>query len=239
MNQILFTGKNQNILKVYKFVLYFSIIIICISCFFITFFVIQRQNKKYISNRISNNYETLKLYANSHNFDNFKNIDDSMEISDPNNVDKNNINNTNNTNSANNLATNSENINYIIGNINIPTLDLNLPFFSFLDDSYLAIAPCRFFGDMPPSYGNLCIAGHNYDNDEFFSNLYKLKKDDQIIIYDNLDHQYLYKVYDIFEVKENDLSPVYNFDNTKQTLTLFTCNNLNNNRLIVKSALCY
>ena len=56
----------------------------------------------------------------------------------------------------------------------------------------------------------------------------------QIIIYDNLDHQFLYLVYDIFEVYENDLSPIYNFDASKSILTLVTCNNLNKNRLIVR-----
>ena len=227
MNQILSTRnikdnrKNvddkKNKIKTYKFILFVSISIIFVFAFLIAFFSINKLSKKYISNRIASNYETLKLYSNN-NFDNFKNIYTYSE-------------NSNN----NNLSINSENINYIIGNINIPSLDLNLPFFSYLDDSYLSISPCRFFGEMPPNYGNLCIAGHNYDNNEFFSNLNRLKKDDQIIIYDNSEHQYSYKIYNIFEVKENDLSPIYDFDINKHTLTLVTCNNLNKNRLIVKA----
>ncbi|MBO5479456.1 MAG: sortase [Clostridia bacterium] len=33
-------------------------------------------------------------------------------------------------------------------------------------------------------YGNLCIAGHNYNNYQFFSRLKKLKVGDIIYIYD-------------------------------------------------------
>ncbi len=213
MNQILFSKDSskskKDKIKVYKVILFFSIFIIGISAVFIAFFNFNKNRYKSMSTRISDNFETLKLYADNNNFDNFKNI-------------------------SGNITNSDHNINTIIGNISIPSLSLDLPFFSFLDDSYLSISPCRFFGNMPPSRGNLCIAGHNYDNDEFFSNLNKLKKDDQIIIYDNLDHQFLYLVYDIFEVYENDLSPIYNFDTSKSILTLVTCNNLNKNRLIVR-----
>lgn len=34
-------------------------------------------------------------------------------------------------------------------------------------------------------FGNLCIAGHNYKNESFFSNLSKLKIGDIIEIHDN------------------------------------------------------
>ncbi|MCI8621812.1 MAG: sortase [Clostridia bacterium] len=34
-------------------------------------------------------------------------------------------------------------------------------------------------------YGNLCIAGHNYKNDTFFSNISKLNYGDIIEIHDN------------------------------------------------------
>lgn len=225
MNQILFTGNSNNYKnrqnvkkndkKNYTIILLISICFVVILGFIIVSFNIKKQNNKHISSKLAENYETLKLYTN---FDSFKNIYTSTDILNKDSLNK-----------------NSENINYIIGNIIIPSLDLNLPFFSYLDDSYLSISPCRFFGEMPPNYGNLCIAGHNYDNNEFFSNLNRLKKDDQIIIYDNSEHQYSYKIYNIFEVKENDLSPIYDFDINKHTLTLVTCNNLNKNRLIVKA----
>lgn len=129
------------------------------------------------------------------------------------------------------------NENYIIGKIEIPKINLSYPFFSFLNTEYLAISPCRLSGEMPPKYSNLCIAGHNYDNGTFFSNLNKLKINDKIIIYDNSDYKYTYTIYKIYEVNENDLSPIHDFNSNKNELTLITCNNLNKNRIIVKASI--
>ena len=38
-----------------------------------------------------------------------------------------------------------------------------------------------------------------------------------------------------YEVKEDDLSPISNYNHNEKTLTLITCNNLNNNRFIIKA----
>ena len=46
-------------------------------------------------------------------------------------------------------------------------------------------------------YGNIILAGHN--NKYVFSNLYKLNKDDEIIVSD-FNYEYLFKVYDISKV---------------------------------------
>ena len=129
------------------------------------------------------------------------------------------------------------NENFIIGKIEIPKINISYPFFSFTNTEYLAISPCRLSGDMPPKYSNLCIAGHNYDNGMFFSDLNKLKINDKIVIYDNSDYKYTYTIYKIYEVNENDLSPIYDYEDNKNELTLITCNNLNNNRIIVKASI--
>lgn len=46
----------------------------------------------------------------------------------------------------------------IIGIINIPKINIYYPIFSNLKNELLEISPCRFSGDYPGSYGNLCIA---------------------------------------------------------------------------------
>ena len=51
-------------------------------------------------------------------------------------------------------------------------------------DELLKIAPCRFYGNNLNKVGNVCIAGHNYDNGEFFSNLDQLELGDIIDIYE-------------------------------------------------------
>ena len=123
----------------------------------------------------------------------------------------------------------------IFGTIEIPKLDISYPIFSNLSEENLKLSPCRFYGPSLTENGNICIAGHNYDNNKFFSNLDDLNLSDNIIIYDNNRIRYLYKIFDIYEVKENDLSPIFSYDLNAKTLTLITCNNLNKNRLIIKS----
>ena len=125
----------------------------------------------------------------------------------------------------------------IIGTIEIPKIQVSYPILSTLDERLLRIAPCRFLGDISDS-SNLCIAGHNYDNDKFFSNIRYLEKNDEIIITNNSNFIYDFIVFDNYEVISSDLSPIYEVTNKyKKELTLVTCNNKNNKRIIVKAKL--
>lgn len=124
---------------------------------------------------------------------------------------------------------------YIIGIIEIPKINIYYPIFSICDENLLKISPCKFYGPEPGEIGNLCIAGHNYDNNKFFSKISHLNTNDEIIIYNNSSKKFSYFVLNIYEVKPNDLSPIYSYDNHSNQLTLITCNNLNKNRIIVKA----
>lgn len=124
---------------------------------------------------------------------------------------------------------------YVMGIIEISKINVYYPIFSNYDDELLKIAPCKFYGSEPGKIGNLCIAGHNYDNTKFFSNISNLNINDEIVIYNNSNEKFSYFISDIYEVKQNDLSPVYSYDKNTRQLTLITCNNLNNNRIIVKA----
>lgn len=121
------------------------------------------------------------------------------------------------------------------GIIQIPKINLYYPVFSHLTEDLLKISPCKFYGDSPDVNGNICIAGHNYDNSLFFSKISTLSQNDEIFIFDNNGIQYTYFVFDIYEVNASDLSPVLNYDENEKTLTLITCNNFNSNRIIVKA----
>ena len=68
----------------------------------------------------------------------------------------------------------------VIGMIEIPKISIYYPIISESNDELLKISPCRISGPMPNEDGNLCIAGHNYDNYKFFSKLSSLKIDDEI-----------------------------------------------------------
>ena len=125
--------------------------------------------------------------------------------------------------------------NDLFGIIEIPKINLYYPVFSHLTEDLLKISPCKFYGDSLEANGNICIAGHNYDNSLFFSKLSTLSKNDEIFIYDNNGKQYIYLVYDIYEVTESDLSPIFDYEENEKTLTLVTCNNFNSNRIILKA----
>ena len=136
-----------------------------------------------------------------------------------------------NNNVVNSSPTSSS---HIIGKITIDKINLNYSILSTCSEELLKIAPCRLCGPEPNQRGYLCIAGYNYDNGKFFSNISKLSIGDSIRIYD-LNNEYVeYSIYDKFEVEINDTS-VLNQDTNNKELTLITCNNKKKNRFILKA----
>ena len=107
--------------------------------------------------------------------------------------------------SNSNLTTNETRIS-IIGTIKISKLNLSYPIFSEYSDELLKISVCKFYGPDINTVGNFCIIGHNYNNGNFFSNLYKLNINDVINIYDTNLNVISYEIYKIYEVIADDLS---------------------------------
>ena len=139
------------------------------------------------------------------------------------------------SNNEKNKKTENLSENSIFGIIEIPKINIYYPVFSFLSEENLKVSPCKLYGTNLNENTNICIAGHNYNNDMFFSNIDKLQNGDEIYIYNNNGFKYIYKVLEKYEVKEDDLSPIYNYNKNEKILTLITCNNLNNNRIIIKA----
>ncbi len=123
---------------------------------------------------------------------------------------------------------------FTIGIIEIPKINVSYPILSKVDDNLLKIAPCRFYGPYPNQIGNLCIAGHNYNDNRFFGNLNKLNIGDKISIYDSNKYKVSYYVYDKFEIIDSDTSCT-NQNTNQREITLVTCNNFNKKRLIIKA----
>lgn len=173
---------------------------------------------------------TVIYFITSHTLNLYKKEQYSSEILNNYNITKlySNLGNITNLNSTTEDS-------YILGIIEIPKINIYYPIFSNYNDELLKISPCRFYGTQPGKKGNLCIAGHNYDNDKFFSKIINLDIDDEIIIYDNSNKKFFYYVFNIYEVNPNDLSPIYSYDKNSKILTLITCNNSNNNRIIIKA----
>ena len=213
MNQILETNskktklkKIKNNFKMFKIQLIFSTSILAILLFFCIYYIFSLKSKENLSSSILSNYEIYKLYSD---------------------IGNNSVSNSN--------EQSFQDEGNIFGIIKIPKINIEYSVFSKLTEEQLKISPCKFFGGSPKDNGNICIAGHNYDNSLFFSNLKLLDENDEIFIYDNLDNEYIYKVFSIYETDENDLSPIFNYEKNSKTLTLITCNNFNKKRIVVKA----
>lgn len=128
-----------------------------------------------------------------------------------------------------------ENDSDILGSIIIPKLDINYTFFAGINEDLLKISPCRFFGDFPNKKNNLCIAGHNYLNNSFFSKINNLELNDLILIKDNNNQHFNYFVFDKFEINEDEISSIMQYPLDHYELTLLTCNNFNNKRIVIKA----
>ena len=100
----------------------------------------------------------------------------------------------------------------------------------------LKVLPCKFYGNSFEEDGNICIIGHNYFDNRFFSNLNKLEINDKIILNDLNENQYEYAVYKKYEIDEKDVEQVIKSDVRKE-ITLCTCTFDKSKRLIIKAKL--
>lgn len=123
----------------------------------------------------------------------------------------------------------------IIGTLSIEKINIRYPIISQLNDELLEKSICKFYGSNPNEIGNLCIAGHNYNNNSFFSKLNKLEIGDIVLVEDNSSVSVKYSIYEKYETQFTDISCTSQNTFGKKELTLVTCNNINGNRIIVKA----
>ena len=125
---------------------------------------------------------------------------------------------------------------FVIGMIQIDKLQLSYPILSETNDELLKISVCRFSGPMPNEVGNLCIVGHNYLDNRFFSRLDELSKGDIISVYGLSGQKQDYHVSKKYTINADDLSCTNNTNN--KIITLLTCDNLDaDKRLVIQAEL--
>lgn len=152
-------NKFYNIYKRIYIKLYNSILItsICVFVVSISYAIqdnINKNNMAKYAKMLTNNFEISRLYSN------------------------------NNSNVKKVVLDNPTSNFSVIGLIRIDKIKISYSILSNINDDLLKISPCRFYGPMPNEIGNLCIAGHNYDDNRFFSKIKKLENNDIIEIYD-------------------------------------------------------
>lgn len=124
--------------------------------------------------------------------------------------------------------------NLVLGTIEIPKIGISYPVISTTTAEYLKIAPTKLAGVGLNEKGNCSIIGHNYEDDRFFSKLGELSKDDVIYIKEKEGKKIVYSVTEKKEISANDISCLEQNSNGKRQVTLITCTNVKNKRLIVK-----
>ena len=122
-----------------------------------------------------------------------------------------------------------------VGSISIPSINVYYPILSETTESLLKVSVCKFWGSNPNEVGNLCIAGHNYRNQKFFSKVPDLPVGDIIEITDLSNNTVRYKIYDIYTVLPNETQCLSQRTNGKTELTLITCTLDSERRIIVKA----
>lgn len=121
------------------------------------------------------------------------------------------------------------------GILKIPKINLETYIFKDYSEDAMNIRPTKLWGPKINEYGNYSIIGHNYKKENMFSNLIDLEIDDKIYLIDNEKGEVEYRVYDIYKVKENNIDPIKQKSKEEIELTLITCVNYTNNRLIIKA----
>ena len=133
------------------------------------------------------------------------------------------------------VYTNGRGISYMVtATISIPKIRYNAPVIAETTEEFLKIAPTKLYGPEPNAVGNFCIVGHNYKDDRFFSNLKELETGDLVYLSDSKNNKMTYKVYDKYEIYETNLECTNQDTDGKIEITLITCTNSRNKRLVVK-----
>lgn len=123
----------------------------------------------------------------------------------------------------------------VCAKLEIPSIKLETYVLSKYSKYALEISVTKFWGVNPNQEGNFCVAGHNYMNSNMFNNLKKVKIGDRLFISDNEVGKVEYEIFGIDTVVPEDVSCLdAKFENEKE-VTLITCTNDSQKRIIVKA----
>jgi len=121
----------------------------------------------------------------------------------------------------------------MLGKIEIPAIQLNLPVLDRATASSMEVSVGVAYGPGLNQVGNTVIMGHNYRNGTFFANLYKLKLGDLIYITDNSGTKIKYTIYNMYETPASDFSYASRDTAGKREISLSTCTDDVQNRIII------
>ena len=124
----------------------------------------------------------------------------------------------------------------VIAKLEIPTIQLETYILKNYSEQALQVSVVKFWGTDPNEIGNFCVVGHNFQNNNMFKNLYKLKIGDPLFISDNENGKIEYQVNDIYTVFPEQTKCLSQKTNGKIETTLITCTKDSKERIIVKAS---
>ncbi len=119
--------------------------------------------------------------------------------------------------------------------LNIPRLGINHAVLSDTSPELLKIALNKYWGPKPNEIGNYCIVGHNYKSGKMFGKLNQIQMGDIVELTDGNNNTVKYSVTDRYVVEPTDVRCTSQLTNGTRELTLITCTNYGQQRLIVKA----
>lgn len=117
----------------------------------------------------------------------------------------------------------------------IPTIQLETYVLQRYSVSALNVAVTKFWGVNANQKGNFCIAGHNFKNRNMFYHVKELKIGDRLFITDPEVGKIEYEIYDIYQVLPEDVNCLSQDTQGAREVTLITCTNDSEKRIIVKA----
>lgn len=120
----------------------------------------------------------------------------------------------------------------VLGKIKIAKLDVDQYILDSKEEDAMKKGIIKLYGGSLNSKGNVCLAGHNFDN--LFGKLNELDIGDVITIVEKDLSETNYRVKDILSVEPDDLTALVPKED-KVELTLVTCENASTKRLVIKA----
>lgn len=124
----------------------------------------------------------------------------------------------------------------VIAKLEIPTIQLQTYILKNYSEQALQVSVVKFWGANPNEIGNFCVVGHNFQNNNMFKNLYKLKIGDPLFISDNENEKVEYQIKDIYTVLPEQTKCLSQKTNGNIETTLITCTKDSKERIIVKAS---
>ena len=119
------------------------------------------------------------------------------------------------------------------GSIEIPKINLNIPVLEDASAKAIDVSVAINGGPGLNKVGNTVIIGHNYRDGRFFANLKNISNGDKVYITDNLGTKVEYIVYNIYTTSPEDSDFMDRPTNGAREITLDTCTDDTQSRLIV------